>query len=213
MSSLNKTVLIIGAGGHASVLVDTLRKQDYRIAGLVARDKPADHPIFEGLKWFSADEDVLSFNAGSIMLVNAIGSLPGQDVRFNVFSRFKELGYKFATIISPNAIVSSYAVLGEGVQVMPGAIVNANAHIGENSIINTGVIVEHDCHVGSHNHLAPGAVMCGGVKTDSHVHIGTGSNVIQGIHIGEHTVVGAGSTVTKDLERNKTLYVAKPFLR
>jgi acetyltransferase-like isoleucine patch superfamily enzyme len=45
------------------------------------------------------------------------------------------------------------------------------------------------------------------------VHIATGAKVIQSITIGERTLVGAGATVTKNLASNKTLYVAKPFLR
>lgn len=45
------------------------------------------------------------------------------------------------------------------------------------------------------------------------MHIATGAKVIQGIQIGERALVGAGATVTKNLESNKTLYVAKPFLR
>lgn len=98
---------------------------------------------------------MLSFDRDSILLVNAIGSLPGQEVRFKVHQQFKQLGYSFMTIVSPKAIVSDYAILSEGVQVMPGTIVNVNAYIGEGTILNTGSIIEHDCVIGKHNHIAP----------------------------------------------------------
>lgn len=210
---MSKPVLVLGAGGHAAVVVEMLRQLNYSIVGLVAQDRPVAQPVFEGLTWYSSDDDVLSFDKGGILLVNAIGSLPGQNTRFKIYDKFKELGYHFATLVSPSAIVSDYAALSEGVQIMPRAIVNVNARIGENSIINSGAIVEHDCVIGSHNHIAPGAVLSGGVVTNECVHIGTGAKIIQGIHIGERTTVGAGVTVTKDLDNNKTLYVAKPFLR
>lgn len=210
---MSKPVLVLGAGGHAAVVVEMLRQLNYRIVGLVAQDRPVSQPVFEGLTWYSSDDDVLSFDKGVILLVNAIGSLPGQNTRLKIYDKFKELGYHFATLVSPSAIVSDYAALSEGVQIMPRTIVNVNARIGENSIINSGAIVEHDCVIGSHNHIAPGAVLSGGVVTNECVHIGTGAKIIQGIHIGERTTVGAGVTVTKDLDNNKTLYVAKPFLR
>lgn len=210
---MSKSVLVLGSGGHAAVVVDMLRQLNYDIVGLVAQDQPVALPVFDGLIWYSSDNDVLSFDKDTILLINAIGSLPGQNTRFKIYDKFKELGYHFATLVSPSAIVSDYALLFEGVQVMPGAIVNVNARIGENSIINSGAIVEHDCVIGCHNHIAPGAVLSGGVVTNEYVHIGTGAKVVQSIHIGEHTIIGAGATVNKHLDSKKTLYVAKPFLR
>lgn len=204
---------MLGAGGHAAVVVEMLRQLNYDIVGLVAQEQPVAQSVFDGLAWYLSDDDVLSFKTESILLVNAIGSLPGQNIRFKIYDKFKKLGYHFATLISPSAIVSEYASLSEGVQVMPGAIVNVNTHVGENSIVNTGAIVEHDCVIGPHNHIAPGAVLCGGVVTNEYVHIGTGSKIIQSIHIGERAIVGAGVTATKNLDSNKKLYVAKPFLR
>ncbi|MBW3514094.1 acetyltransferase [Shewanella sp. NKUCC01_JLK] len=210
---MSKPVLVLGAGGHAAAVIDILRQINCTVLGLVAQEQPKANPIFGGLTLYLSDDDVLSFDKDSILLVNAIGSLPGQEVRFKVHQQFKQLGYSFMTIVSPKAIVSDYAILSEGVQVMPGTIVNVNAYIGEGTILNTGSIIEHDCVIGKHNHIAPGAVLSGAVNTGDYVHIATGAKVIQGIQIGERALVGAGATVTKNLESNKTLYVAKPFLR
>jgi sugar O-acyltransferase (sialic acid O-acetyltransferase NeuD family) len=210
---LNKPVLVLGAGGHAAVVIDILRQLHVPVLGLVAKEQPKDHAVFVGLQWYGSDDAVLSFDKEAILLVNAIGSLPGQEIRFRVHQQFKALGYHFMSLVSPAAVVSSYAVLAEGVQVMPGCIVNANATIGEGTIINSGAIIEHDCFIGKHNHIAPGAVLSGSVTTGDYVHIATGAKVIQSITIGERSLVGAGATVTKNLASNKTLYVAKPFLR
>jgi sugar O-acyltransferase (sialic acid O-acetyltransferase NeuD family) len=210
---LSKPVLVLGAGGHAAVLVDILRQLNIEILGIVATEKPKVSPIFTGIPYFSADDDVLSFAKEKILLVNAIGSIPGQEVRFKVHHKFKQLGYNFMTVVSPKAIVSDYVQLAEGVQIMAGCIVNVNASIEEGTILNSGTIIEHDCIIGKHNHIAPGSVLSGAVVTGDYVHVATGAKVIQGIHIGERSLVGAGATVTKNLESNKTLYVAKPFLR
>ena len=210
---MNKPVLLLGAGGHAAVVMDMLRQLNCTVIGVVAKDEPIAQGVFEGIAWYSSDDDVLSFDKNEVLLVNAIGSLPGQEVRFKVQQKFHQLGYRYMTVVSPKAIVSDYALLAEGVQVMPGCIVNVNASIGEGTIINSGAIIEHDCVIGSYNHIAPGAVLSGAVVTGDYVHIATGAKVIQGIQIGERALVGAGATVTKDLQSNKTLYVAKPFLR
>ncbi|PTT48721.1 acetyltransferase [Aeromonas sp. HMWF016] len=209
---MNKPVIVLGAGGHASVLVDMLRSQGVVPLALVApaagapRAALADIPLWH-------DEEILTLHPDEVALVNGIGSLPGNPLRATLFARYRALGYRFASVVSAQAMVSDYAVLEEGVQVMAGAIIQAGTHIGPNSIVNTGAIVDHDCWVGGNNHIAPGAVLSGGVSTEDAVHIGTGAMLIQNIKIGSHTVVGAGATVIKDLANNKTLYVAKPFLR
>lgn len=210
---MNKPVLVLGAGGHAAVLIDMLRQLNYDILGLVSNSQPMLQPIFDGIPWYSSDSDVLSFSKDAILLVNAVGSLPKVNTRFKLYNKFKNQGYHFANLISPSAIVSEYAKLTEGVQVMPGSIINAHALIGENSIINTGAIIEHDCVIGSHNHIAPGAVLSGTVVTGNYVHVGTGANVIQGVSVAEYAVVGAGATVTNNLASEKVLHVAKPFLQ
>lgn len=209
---MSKPVLVLGAGGHAAVLVDMLRQLNHTIVGVVARDQPANKPIFANIPYFSSDDDVLTFDKDAVLLANGIGSLPGGDTRLKIQLRFNQAGYQFITVVSPQAIVSDYSSLAEGVQVMPGAIINANSVIGAGTIINSGAIIEHDCSIGSYNHIAPGVVLSGHVLTGDHVHIGTGAGVIQGIKIGNNVMVGAGATVTKNLNSNKKLYVAKPFL-
>lgn len=205
--------MVIGAGGHASVLVDILRQLDVEILAIVSKEKPSEGGIYSQIPWYQNDEDVLRFDKSAVFLVNGIGSMPGSDIRHKIHSKFKQLGYCFYSIISPKAIVSSFSCIEEGVQILPGCIVNTNVSVGEGTILNSGAIIEHDCKIGKYNHIAPGAVLSGSVITENFVHIGTGAQVIQGIRIGESTLVGAGATVTKNLDSNKTLYVAKPFLR
>ncbi|PNW66366.1 acetyltransferase [Aeromonas veronii] len=209
---MNKPLIVLGAGGHASVLVDMLRSQGVVPIALVApaagtlRAALADIPFWH-------DEKILTHHPDKVVLVNGIGSLPGNPLRATLFARYRALGYRFASVVSAQAMVSDYAVLEEGAQVMAGAIIQAGTQIGANSIINSGAIVDHDCRLGDDNHIAPGAVLSGGVVTGERVHIGTGAAVIQNIKIGSHTVVGAGATVVKDLANNQVLYVAKSFLR
>ncbi|MGS3174633.1 acetyltransferase [Aeromonas sanarellii] len=205
---MNKPVIVLGAGGHASVLVDMLRSQGVVPIALVApaagtpRAALADIPLLH-------DEEILTHHPDEVVLVNGIGSLPGNLLRATLFARYRALGYRFASVVSAQAMVSDYAVLEEGVQVMAGAIIQAGTRIGANSIINTGAIVDHDCHLGSDNHVAPGAVLSGGVVTGERVHIGTGAAVIQGISIGADAVVGAGATLTRPLGEKQIAYVAR----
>jgi sugar O-acyltransferase (sialic acid O-acetyltransferase NeuD family) len=208
---LFKPLLIIGAGGHASVLVDMLRQQKREIIGLVSPMLESKSKVFDGIEHFKSDGDVLKFDNQSVKLVNGIGSLPGNNLRAEIYSKFKALGYQFETIVASNSIVSEYVELAEGVQIFNGAIVQTNTIIGTNSIINTGAIVEHDCAIGGNNHIAPGVTLSGHVTTSEHVHVGTGATIIQNVKVGANSVVSAGAMLTKDLGENTVHFPAKPF--
>ena len=75
---MNKSVLVLGAGGHATVVVEMLRQLNYKIVGLVAQEQPVAQPVFDGIPSYLSDDDVLSFDKNTVLLVNAIGSLPGK---------------------------------------------------------------------------------------------------------------------------------------
>ncbi len=208
---MNDGVLLIGAGGHASVLLEILIEQKINILGYVSPYAAVNKKLFSDFHWFKCDKDVLQFDNSKIKLVNGIGSLPGSTLRVDFYNKYKKLGYSFATLVSKEASVSNYAYLEEGVQVIRGAIVQTGTCIGYNSIVNTGSIVDHDCSIGSHNHIAPGATLSGQVTSKVNVHFGTGSSVIQSVNIGKNSVIGAGSTITKDIDKNTICYPARIF--
>ncbi len=189
------------------MLVDMLRSQGVVPLALVAPTADAPRAALAGIPLWH-DEEILTHLPDEVELVNGIGSLPGNPLRAELFARYRALGYRFASVVSTKAMVSDYAVLEEGVQVMAGAIIQTGTQIGANSIINTGAIVDHDCHLGGDNHVAPGAVLSGGVVTGERVHIGTGAVVIQGISIGSDAVIGAGATLTRPLGEKQIAYVA-----
>lgn len=209
---MNKPILVLGGGGHAAVLVDILKCQNKTILGLVSPEKP-EHLVFKDIPHFVKDEDVLSHDVKDIVLVNGIGSLPNNSLRFKLYELFKGKGYSFLTVVADSAYVSSYATLDEGVQVMPGAIIQTGAVIGNNSIINSGAVVDHDCKIGNNNHIATRACLSGHVNTGAQVHVGTGASVIQSINIGNNCVIGAGASINRNILNNTIVYPAKNFVK
>ncbi|PHR89013.1 MAG: acetyltransferase [Leeuwenhoekiella sp.] len=209
---MTKSFLILGGGGHARVLIETLCSQEGIIEAIVAPEL-RQAPEFQGVKHLRHDNDVEAYKPASIKLVNAIGSLPNDaKLREQLFKRFKAAGYSFATIVSSTATLSKYVQLSEGSQILPRAILNA-CEVGANTIVNTGAVVEHDVVIGSNCHIAPGAIICGNVSIGDNVHIGAGAVVIQGVSIADGAIVGAGSVVKQNLSATSVHYPAKSFIK
>lgn len=195
-------IIIIGAGGHAKVLIDTLLMLDEKILGIVDEDEGKIGTEILDIPVIGNDSLISNYSVGEIVLVNGIGSIQYMNARKNVYDKFKNGGYSFLSIIHPSAIIGRQVTLEEGVQIMAGTIIQIGSYIGSNSIINTRVTIDHDCMIGKHVHIAPGTVLSGSVEIGEEVHIGTGSAVIQNIHIGSHSTIGAGSVVVKSMPEN-----------
>ena len=110
----NRKVVMIGWGGHAKVLKDVLDANETTVAAVVAPEVPKSVQATAT----SDDEFMSACNPSEVILVNAVGSLPGSTVRRNIFDTYKQAGFEFLTIVSEGAILSPTVVLEEGVQVM-----------------------------------------------------------------------------------------------
>jgi len=198
-------IVILGAGGHAKVLIEALLADAAVIAGIVDADPALGGMQLLGVPVLGGDELVETFPASEIMLANGIGSVGLPVRRRELFERFKNRGYRFAAVIHPSAVIASDVELGEGVQIMAGAVIQPGSRIGSNAVINTRASVDHDCRIGEHTHLAPGVTLSGAVTVGGTCHIGTGATVIQGIAIGSHSVIGAGALVLKNVPSSVTV--------
>ncbi len=212
---MNERVIVLGAGGHAKVLIEALEKCGVEIFGLADVDSSCWGKELLGRSIAGGDDWVLEQPVAANRLVNAVGSVDRASLerRRAIFERFHARGYRFAQVVHPSAVLSPRALRGEGAQVMAGAVVQADARIGANTIVNTRASVDHDCDIGSHVHIAPGAVLCGGVAVGDGVHIGAGAIVRQGIRIGTGALVGAGAVILRDVPAGATAAAAKGEMR
>jgi carbamoyl-phosphate synthase large subunit len=198
-------VIIIGAGGHCTVLLDLLGRLGRRVLFITDRDPVLHGQHIGGIEIHGSDEAIFEHLPEQVRLVNAVGSIAPAVARRQVYRRFVERGYEFETLIHPSAVVSRAALIEPGVQVMAGAVVQPGARIGANALINTRASIDHDCIVGPHVHVAPGVTLSGRVEIGEASHIGTAAAVIQGICIGREAMVAAGAVVVRNVSDRETV--------
>ncbi|MGE3475495.1 MAG: acetyltransferase [Rhodospirillaceae bacterium] len=209
MTALSE-LYVLCAGGHARVLIDILRRTGKTVTGLTDDNAALHGAALDEVPIIGGQQSLLDRAAEGLVVVNALGNKPrtgdaGMGLRRTLFTRFKDKGFRFETVISPDASVSARALLNEGVQVVTGAIIHPGCLIGANTIINTGAQVDHDCRIGDHCHIAPAAVLCGEVTVGEECHVGAGAVVVPGVTIGAGAVIGAGATVVTDVPPGATV--------
>lgn len=193
------SIVILGGGGHARVVADTLMLRERSILGAVARKAVPGTNTAWGLPLLGDDDALDALDRRGIALANGVGSIGSTALRADVFRRARELGFAFTQVIHPSAVIAASVELGDGAQIMAGAVVQPGTEIGDNVLINTRASVDHDCRIGAHVHIAPGAVLSGGVKVGEGTHIGTGAVIIQSLSIGKHCLIAAGAVVCRDV--------------
>lgn len=208
----DKPLIIVGAGGHARVVLDAAIEAGYEVIGLVDEDDALHGTEIFGVPVIGDDNVVRNYGIDDVRLIVGIGSTENTRMRQRAFKTFKALGYDFAVIKHPSAHISRNTELGEGVVVMAGAILQAGSRVSDNVIINTGAQLDHDADIGAHTHIAPGAVLSGNVSIGANTHIGCGATIIQGVIIGNGAVVGAGSVVLRNVEDSE-MVVGNPATR
>lgn len=211
MNWFRKDIILIGGGGHALSIIDSMkRNKDHHIIGILDT-KEKKNMYVSGVRIIGEDKDLeYYFYMGIRHAVISIGSIKDISPRRRIYETCKKIGYTLPNIIDKSAVVSKNIRMGEGNFIGKGAIINAKVQIGNGCIINTGAILEHGSQVEDFVHIAPGSVLCGNVCVKENTHIGANSTVLQNITIGADTIVGAGSVVLKDVSSKRVGY-GNPF--
>ncbi len=189
-------VIIIGAGGHAKVIIDILRSaRDYEPIGCT--DVVTKQNDVLGVS-FLGDDSVLPglYKKGIKYAFVAVGD---NTSRAALEQQVRDIGFELVNAISPYSYVSKSAMLGRGVAIMPGVVINPEAKVGDCAVINTSATIDHDCVIESCCHIAPGCNIAGRVRIGKGSFLGVGCSVIPNVHIGEWSVIGAGAVVIGDL--------------
>jgi sugar O-acyltransferase (sialic acid O-acetyltransferase NeuD family) len=125
--------------------------------------------------------------------------------RKRIVENYKKLGYRFTTLISPKAIISESATIGEGVIIQSWVNISSNVVIGNFVKLNTMSNVMHDSIVGDYSTIAPNAVILGRVTIGQECYVGSNSTILPSIKADDSCTIGAGAVVTKNIESGVTV--------
>lgn len=180
--------VLVGAGGHAKVLVETIRAHGGAVSCYVdARD--AD--------WLDARRKASDAEAqpadGPIVLGIGGMTLKALDRRLDLYLSYRRRGFSAQPLVHNAAWISASASIGAGTVVLAGAVVQPAVRIGEAAIVNTGAIVEHDSVIGDGTHVAPGAIVLGNCRVGRCCMIGAGAVLLPDTEVPDNTLVAAAT--------------------
>jgi sugar O-acyltransferase (sialic acid O-acetyltransferase NeuD family) len=192
MKNKERSVVILGASGHAKVIASVVSQLGRCIAGFYDDNQDLHDTVFQGAKVLGDLDDAFLHDDVDLVLGIAINAL-----RKKLYERYPDAPW--ASIISPLAYCNESSHIGLGSIIMAGAIIQPDVSIGNQCIINTRASVDHDVVLHDYVQVSPGVTICGSVQIGEGSYIGAGSVIKQGVNIGSHVMIGAGSVVVKDI--------------
>jgi UDP-N-acetylbacillosamine N-acetyltransferase len=199
----SQALYVFGAGGHGKVVADVAIQAGWRVLAVLDENLRLEDRTVGGLPVVSGRERVENLLRTNDSVALAIGN---NAIRMRLHRELEDRGIRVQTVISPKAIVSNWATIGNGTVIMHAAIVNAGAVIGDGVILNTAAVVEHDCEIGDFAHVSPNSSLGGAAKIGIGSQVGIGASVLPRVRIGARTIVGAGSVATRDLPDDVIAY-------
>lgn len=139
-------IIILGAGGHAAVVIEIARACGFEPTAIYDDNPAAAGRTIAGVAVAGRIAELSDSLMGNVFI--AIGN---NQVRKSLFERFSQAVWP--VLVHPHAAVSSLANLGVGSIVCAGAVIQPNAVLGRQVIVNIGACVDHDSRVGDFCHI------------------------------------------------------------
>ncbi|MBU3073196.1 NeuD/PglB/VioB family sugar acetyltransferase [Clostridium estertheticum] len=184
-------LLIIGAGGHGRVVLETAELEGKwdNIKFLDDRtdvDMVLDHKIIGKMDDYKRNSKKYEY---------AIVCIGDNEKRLKLIKEILKVGYKVPVIIHPKAFVSKYSEVGNGSVVLAGVVINTGTKIGMGCIININSSVDHDCEVYDGVHICSGSVVRSMCKIGGLSYIGAGAVVKSGTILRDKYMLADGDVV------------------
>jgi sugar O-acyltransferase (sialic acid O-acetyltransferase NeuD family) len=199
-----RTLLIIGAGGLGSEVVDIVRETKRNAYAHVAfvDDFIKAGTVLHGVEVRGTRAVLREMTPGRVDLCVAVGDPVARQQLIEDIARY---GHPVIDVIDPTAVIRPSAVIGPGAIVGARAVVATNASVGAHVVINIGAIVGHDVSIGPYSVIGAAAVLNGGSSIGEGVLIGAGAAVLPGRRVGSRSRVAMSAAVFTEIGEGITV--------
>ncbi len=199
---MKDSIFIIGASGHAKVVIDLIENQGLYLIDFIIDDNPNLWNTTLMGYTIIGNIDYLLNHKSPRKGVIAIGN---NHIRLSLSKRLSHYGHDLVSALHSSAHIGKHVSIGKGSVLMAGSVINSASILGKNIIVNTQASIDHDCHIEDGVHIGPGSTLCGSVKVGHSTLIGAGAVITPNITIGSEVIIGAGSTVIHDIPSKVTV--------
>ncbi len=205
---MKKSLIIFGAGKIAEAVSYYFeRDSEYKIEAYVVDDEFVAADTFLNNPLVKLSEVVEKYPSKDFTVFMATGYQGINQLRTSKYEYFKQLGYSFASYVSP--YVKGDFTIGENTIVMDNAVIQPCVKFGNNVFVWGGAMVGHHATIRDHCWLTGGCQIGGIVDLGESTFVGLGAVIGNEVKIGKKCMIGASTLTTKSLP-DKTVLLVGP---
>lgn len=193
--NMKQKLIIIGAGGFAKTVIDSLDHKKYEIKGFIDTFKKGEH---QGFPILGESLDIICEPNQYVYFI-AIGD---PDYRALWMNLLEEKQLPTINVIDRTSIVSKRSRLGTCIYVGKMSIINCDSELEDGVVINTRALVEHGNYISYCTNISTNVVLNGDVSVGIKSFIGSCTVVNGQLKIGNSSIIGSGSVVIRDIPDN-----------
>lgn len=186
-------IIILGAGGHAKVVVATAQEMGYILDAIYDDDPEKNGSAVLGVPVLGSFDLI---RTGEVK--KAVIAVGDNQARKIIAEKYQDC-CQWITLVHPYSYLHPSVKLGQGTVVFAGACIQPDTSIGQHCIINTGATIDHDSTINDYVHIGPGVNLAGNVNVGKGTLLGAGGTVIPGKSIGGWSIIGAGAAIIHDI--------------
>ena len=198
-------LIIIGAGGHGTVVADMAMSAGYNVLAFVDSRKIGSKIV--GVDVIPSVTELSSNIVSSCGFVIAIGDNFSREIAYRDLLAILPNAH-FPMLSHPSATISSFASIGQGTVVLAQSYIGPNCRVGQFCILNTQASLDHDSELCDFSTLAPKVSTGGNVYVGRRSAVCIGATLKQRVRVGADSVIGAHSFLNSDVPDCSVVYGA-----
>lgn len=193
-------IVLVGTSSLAAQTLDFIeRYQLFEVIGFTINESFIREPVFLNKPVFPIEELDKYIDKNIVKLFSTVSWYNYLNrERKKIYDILKNMGFKFANLISPHALVYTKDI-GEGNWIHDFAHIGYGVHIGNNNVFRMKCVIGHDSIIGNHNFFAVDSVVGGHDYFEDCCFVGLNALIHNRVVVGTKCVIGGGAIVKRDL--------------
>ena len=207
---MKKKLLIFGTGDLAQLAAFYFSTEAvYEVTAFIVHQKYLTQPEFENKPVVAFEDIVTKYPPENNTLFIAIGYNSMNNIRKQIYSEVKEMGYTLASYISPQCTYLSTFKPGDNCFIFEDNTIQPFVQIGNNVILWSGNHIGHHSKIEDHNFITSHVVVSGHCVIKPNCFLGVNATIVNNITIADNCVIGAGAVITANTETDSVYVPAK----
>jgi sugar O-acyltransferase (sialic acid O-acetyltransferase NeuD family) len=187
-------IILVGTGATAQVYCSQIEQYShYKVIAFTA-EQPFCGESLLGKPVFDINVLPKFFNKGTHFFV-CVGYNDMNVLRASLLFKMKKLEFNPISYISPSAIISCNALLGEHCYIGDNVCIQPYAKIDNDVTILPGCTIGHHTKIYEHVYICQNVNINGFISIKNNAFIGASATILDGVTIGHYSFIGAGAQV------------------